>query len=686
MAPSSPFTEFLDDYFAECDEHLAGLRRCLLVLSRAVDAGESGRLVADALEESRRRLHTLKGLSAMVGLGAAADLTHALESCVLWHLRRGDAPDTTALSLLSDGLEQLEGILAARKDGRPIPNPEALIRRAEAFFPSRPSAPAPPAPHGQSFAGRLHELTAAERELLLEAQRSNIPLWRVTFEPTQERNARGLHVNAVRERLASVGSLVKALPRILPEGGIVFDFYVAAQHDPSTWGDWMGDGLSWERCADPSFLLGAKPTPFENVPPWEAPGRLRSQVIRVDAARLDDIHRSLGDLFATGHRLKSEAARLASLCPAPALRPLEEGLNGLFRQLKALRSGIVGLRMMPMEEVFDRLQLAAVNLARDLQKQVTLELKGAETEIDKFMAERLLDPLLHVVRNAVFHGLESRDERTRAGKDPVGRLCLEAASVGDRIRITVQDDGRGIDEESVRRRARQGDTDLKREEAEGLSLLDILCRPGFSTKPAADHAAGRGVGLSILRETVESLGGRLDLHTKPGEGTTFVLDLPATLVVRPLIVVEAAGLVLGIPLGEVARILRAEAGALSHTPGGVVLPYEKKALPLLDLGSWAGRTPVLQSPSFHVLVIGQEKHRRGLAVHRIRGLFETVVQGLDDPLLHSRAVAGATDLGDGQVVLVLHPADLEETAPAPIAGFEQRLRDREAFGEAPKEG
>jgi two-component system chemotaxis sensor kinase CheA len=342
---------------------------------------------------------------------------------------------------------------------------------------------------------------------------------------------------------------------------------------------------------------------------------------------------------------------------APVRDALDETNAAMERQLRRLRQSVMRIRLVPIGEVFERLRFAARDAIRESGKQVTLAFEGQATEIDKLVVDRMLEPLLHLVRNAVGHGLERPDERLARGKPTDGRLTLRAAASGDRIVVEVVDDGAGIDADRVAARARERGVLAPGETLTPDRLLDVLCAPGFSTRDEADLTSGRGVGLDVVRTSVRALAGDLSLDSAPGRGTRFVITLPLTLMIVDALLVEIGGQQMAVPQPVLREVLQVEASAIVTFEGNEVIAYRGRMLPLVRLARLFG-LPRGTSPSQHVLVVGTESAPMGLLVDRLLGLREIVVHPVADPLVTVPGVSGATELGDGRVSLILDAAAL----------------------------
>jgi two-component system chemotaxis sensor kinase CheA len=624
------FDQFLDDYYAECDEHLVSIRRALVTLEDEVDAGTVDRALLDSLFRS---FHTLKGISGMVGLAAAEQLAHHLES-YLRELREG----TLALSLpgfeaLVAGVSLLENVIDARRNDQPIPSIDEVVERLQTASANSTSSESstPASQKGESRAVR----------------------WLVEFTPTAELAERGVNVNSVRSRLQELGQLVQSKPVVKGAGEIAFEFIVVTDAYQTAFASLETDGLTF------------KPAPVEPAPQprdtQPVPTIAPASVVRVDLDRLDDLMRIIGELAISRTRLEDQLTELKRMMPAAAWRSLQETNQSMGRQLRDLRESVMRVRMVQIGEIFERMMFVVRDLARESGKKIIVQLSGGETEIDKFLVERMMDPLLHLVRNAVSHGIETVAEREAQGKRSEGVLSLSAATVGERIVIKIADDGRGIDRSLVQQRAiargiSHGNSDIDDE-----ALLDLICTPGFSTRDEADRESGRGVGMDVVKKATEELGGRMSLATKVGEGTTFTIELPLTLAIAEALIVSVNGQRFAVPQSAVREVLEVESASTRVLENNEIISYRGKVLPLLRLAR-VFEMNHQRGESFHVLVIGEEANAVGLAVDRILGQREIVVRAIKDPLAQSRGIAGATELGDQRVVLILDITALRQLA------------------------
>ncbi len=621
------FDQFLDDYYAECDEHLISIRRSLVTLEDEVDAGTLDRTVLDNLFRS---FHTLKGISGMVGLSAAEQLAHHLES-YLRELREGTVLlSESGFEALSAGVSLLESVINARRNDQPIPAIDEAVERLQAV---------------------ASESVASKIETTTEQSAVTATSWLVEFTPTAELAERGVNVNSVRSRLQELGQLIQAKPVVKGEGEIAFEFIVATNADKS---GLEADGLTFKPAPVESAPRAKESQPVATIAP--------ASVVRVDLERLDDLMRIIGELVISRTRLEDQLTELKRVTPPALWRSLQETSLSMGRQIRDLRESVMRVRMVQIGEIFERMTFVVRDLARESGKKIIVQLSGGETEIDKFLVERMMDPLMHLVRNAVSHGLETVAEREAQGKRTEGLLSLSATTAGEMIVIKIADDGRGIDRHLVLERAKARGLSHDNTDIDDAALLDLIATPGFSTRDEADRESGRGVGMDVVKKATQELGGRITLATKSGEGTTFTIELPLTLAIAEALIVSVDGQRFAVPQSGVREVFEVESASTKVLENNEIISYRGKVLPLLRLARVFEMNHEQRGEKFHVLVIGEETNSVGLAVDRIIGQREIVVRAIKDPLAQSKGIAGATELGDQRVVLILDIGALREFA------------------------
>jgi len=626
------FDGFLDDYFAECEEHLTGARRALLALESSIGDAAAERPVIDELF---RYFHSLKGISAMVELRPAEELAHHLEDYLRALRQREVAVTPVGIEVLEQGIQRLGAVIGAHRSKQTPPSTDDLAARI-ASLAALPGGLAAPAQSASAAA------SSGER------------FWTCTFVPTRELMERGIGVDVIRKKLAEVGRIVDAAPRVAPDGTIAFAFTVATTTDDrEALDELMADGIVLElaggAATDGGLLPVAQPlegTHFGSVAP--------SHVVRVDMTRLDELIQSVGDLVISRARLVDSLSRIERHVPSAEWRAIQENTLAIDRQLRMLREKIMRVRLVPIGEIFRRMPFVVRDLARESGRKVTLELRGQSTEIDKYLIERMMDPVVHLVRNAVSHGIEPAEERIAKGKPPDGTITLSASTVGEVFTIEVMDDGHGIDAAAVIAQARAVGLPIPLDPSDPQALLALICAPGFSTTADADRVSGRGVGMAVVKSTVEELSGTIRLESTPGVGTRFFIDLPLTLAITDALIGRVGGESFAVPQGAVREVIEIASADVRALEQNEVVPYRGASLPIVRLGKLLG---IAEEPveRFHAFVIGTGSAAVGLAVHRVVGHREIVVRAITDPLVKVAGISGATDLGDGRVVLILDP-------------------------------
>ncbi len=662
-----PFEAFLDDYYAEADEHLTLIRQTLMSVESHLQetAMTPEKPMAPALiNDLFRSFHTLKGLSAMVGLKTAETIAHHVEN-FLRILSQEKIPLTREnLSTLVQGTRMLETVIAAKREGTALPNMEASIENLREQLPLKSIDPKKDPGTGIE----THE-TLPKTEHQQESQEEK-PLWRFTFFPTQELSKKGIDVNHIRDRIEKNGRLIQATPQIAVDGKVFFEFLVATDQDSSAFEPWTKEGVRFEPYENPTkpersetgkvalSLPGdtEKPNATEETFP-ESISVGPSNVVRVHLNHLDAIMQRVGDLVISRSRLENGIRALENRLPGMEYNLLQETHLAMERQLRDLREGIMRLRLVPVSDIFTRMQFVIHDLAPKYEKKVHLEMVGKDTEIDKFVVERMMDPLLHLVRNAITHGLEPETERIQKGKSPQGKITLRASTEGDAVLVEVADDGRGIDLDAVGKRAMELGLQETAAAPDMQHLLRHICSPGFSTQQEADLGSGRGVGMAVVFKAVQDLGGFLSVQTTANHGTRFRIRLPLTLAIVDALIVKSADQIFAVPQPSIREVVELNPGKVTEMENNELLPHRGGVIPLLRLSSLFG-LPTMAENERVVLVVGEGTEMMGIAVDRVLSKREIVVRALDDPLVMVPGIVGATELGDGRAVMILDTVGL----------------------------
>jgi two-component system, chemotaxis family, sensor kinase CheA len=651
--------EFVSAYVVEAEEHLETASTQLLAVENALRAGGSN---LKGVREAFRAIHTIKGLSAMVGVEPIVTIAHRLEAILRGHDRRAEKLPLDAIDTLLSGLRSIKDAVSAFGEDRPVPAPHAeLLRALDALDSGHVSTPAEPASLelDAQLAKKLGPLELEQLHAGLSEGRSAL---RIDFAPSIEKSARGVNINYVREQAQRLGELVKVFPVSTaspgaPSGALAFVLILLSSAETAAVAEALGvEASAIEVLASPSapaLPILAEDDELQPAPTAaasdEARGRQRG-VVRVDVARLDETVEGLSALIVTRFRLTRAVKALRD--QGVDTRSLDEIVADNARQLRHLRSAILRVRMVPVAELLERTPLLVRNLRRTMNRQVRLELESGGAELDKAVAERLFPALVHLIRNAVDHAIETPEERVRRGKPEEGLIRIECSSTSNRwLEMRISDDGRGIDAAAVAKRARAPVP------SNGAGLLALICRSGLSTREVATTVSGRGMGMEIVQRIVtEQLGGELSLSTELGRGTSFLLRVPLSISVIDAFSFLCAGQRFVTPVGTVEEIVEVDQRAVIEAPsssGSAVrlVRHRGRVVPLLSLS----RVFALEagSPEGMALIVRRGGDAVAFAIDRMLGQQEVVVRPLNDVLVRVPGVSGATDLGDGQPTLVL---------------------------------
>lgn len=372
--------------------------------------------------------------------------------------------------------------------------------------------------------------------------------------------------------------------------------------------------------------------------------------VRVDTARLDEIMNMVGELVLVRNRL-------VRLGVASGDEELNKAVSNLDVVTADLQSSVMKTRMQPIKKVFGRFPRVVRDLARNLKKEINLELIGEETDLDKNLVEALADPLVHLVRNSVDHGIEPPDDREKAGKPRTGKVVLAAAQEGDHILLTITDDGRGMDPEVLRAKAVEKGM-MEKEAADRLSdteCFNLILAPGFSTKTEISDVSGRGVGMDVVKTKISQLNGTINIESTKGQGSRIAIKVPLTLAIMPTLMVMLANQAFALPLVSVNEIYSLDLSRTNVVDGQEVIIVRDKALPLFYLKRWlmAGAEDTTDRSAASVVIVSVGTQRVGFVVDQLVGQEEVVIKPLGRMLQGTAGMSGATITGDGRIALIL---------------------------------
>ncbi len=663
MTDKVDLQEFRAAYLAEADEQLGVANARLLAIEDALKRGENDpRSVRDLF----RALHTIKGLSSMIGVESVVAIAHRMESVLRASDRAGGKLPVAAVEPLLQGTRAIERCVRALAAEKEIPTPStALLDALDALEPPAISEAANAAPILDLEPSLAGKLAAFELEQLLKPAGEQRAL-RLDFAPSPEKAAAGLTINSVRQRISAIAEILKVLPTTVPTstdapGGLSFALLIVTTSTDEALAAAVGIPLTSIRAlAIPPVAEGSDLIDRADVLPPEMPdtgddeqGERRRDVLRVDVARIDEAMERLAAMIVTRSRLVRAAQALSRT--GADTRDLDEVLRDNSRQLKELRAAILRVRMVPVSEVLDRMPLLVRGLRRSADRQVRLVVDAGKAELDKAVAERILPAIIHLIRNAVDHGIESPELRKMRGKPEEGTLRIRCSSRSNtQLELSIEDDGGGIDRGAVA--ARVGHS-----LSSDAALLDALCQPGLTTRDKATTTSGRGMGMDIVKKiTVDQLGGDLMMTTAAGVGTKFMLKIPLTIAIVDAFTLETKTQRFVVPLSMIEEIVEVDPARLNTAPGTalagsvqvVLLSRGREVMPLVELDEILA----IGDRGTHsrlAVVVRRRGEATAFGLDRVIGQVEAVVRALVDPLVVIPGISGATDLGDGRPTLVL---------------------------------
>jgi two-component system, chemotaxis family, sensor kinase CheA len=600
---------------------------------------------AELLNAVFRAFHTVKGGAGFLAVEPMVQLCHHAED-LLNVARMGKVLiDAERMDALLEALDLLNDMLAALACGSAMamPPPSLLRRLSPSGAATTPPAPKPVAPPvaPPPSDGTIDD---SEFEALLDS------LYGTGGAPGAPASAPAVsdsisddEFEALLDNLHGKGGTPGAAPvdAVAPSapGSISDDEFEALLDNLHGKGSAPGAQSAAPAPAAPAVGPAAR----NAAPAPEA-------TVRVDTARLDALVHRAGELVLVRNRLLSLAAKHGDETLALAASELD-------RVSDALQDAVLGMRMQPVGRLFQRFPRIVRDLSRQLGKEVELVQEGEGTDLDRSLVEALADPMVHLIRNALDHGLEMPDERVRTGKPRKGKVTLSASQRGERIVITVADDGRGMNPDVLRRKAVEKGV-IDEAQAARLSeneCYELIFRPGFSTAATVSDISGRGVGMDVVKTRVAELGGTLQVRSQLGRGSTLELALPLTLAIQRVLMVRVGGRLLALPLSNIEEVFELAPGQEQRLDGRVVAAHRGRALALADLAGWVG---VSGLSGRHVVVLHIGHMRLGCLVHEVLGREDVMVKPLGPLFEGVPAVAGATVTGDGRLALVMDLAGL----------------------------
>lgn len=670
--------QYMEMFLDESREHLDSLDDGLMTLEK--DPGE-----LSILNDIFRNAHTLKGMSATMGYTKIAELTHDMEN-ILDALRKEqmevteDIVDT--LLKCGDSLRQMvesigEGGSEDVVDISEVAAKLSALLKGESTS-AAPAATPSPAKAAPAKLDNSMEYSDTDREVIKKAKDSGLQAFHVKVTLVENCILKSARSYMVMNTLDQMGDVIKSVPPAedLEQEKFEHSFDVAVVTDAEAKAieealmsiseiekvEVTDAAREMEAAAAPSPApaAGALPVPAASKAAVPADKKTKAlapekklksgQSVRVDIEKLDTLLNLVGELVIN-------KVRLGQIGTTHRLTELTETLEQMDRVTTDLQTVVMKVRMVPVGQVFNRFPRMVRDLAKELDKDINLTIEGEETELDRTVIDEIGDPLMHLLRNSLDHGVEHPDEREAKGKPRTGEVGLIARHEGNNVVIMVTDDGNGIDAEVIRRKAVEKGM-ISQDEADNLSDADavrLIFLPGFSTAEKITDVSGRGVGMDVVRSKIESLGGHVDVETKIDEGSVFKIKLPLTLAIIQALLVRVEQEMYAIPLGSIDRTINITQEDIKTVQNKEVIVLRGQIIPIIRLGDVLNvpREEGEEHDDIFVVVVHIGERKAGIVVDTLIGQQEIVIKTLGKLLAGLKVISGATVLGDGRVALIL---------------------------------
>ncbi|MHA6252400.1 chemotaxis protein CheW [Oceanobacillus sp. CAU 1775] len=670
--------QYLDVFLDESREHLQSVNDNILVLEKNPED-------LALVNEIFRSAHTLKGMAATMGYVDIASLTHKMEN-VLDLIRNKNLKVTTdVIDIIFVCIEYLEEMVEdigagndGKKDVSAVVERLDRIEKGEISQPNNAQAESAATVIDSEKNAISIDLDEFQMTIVEQAEEQGFHAYQMIVRLSEDSILKGARAFMVFEALDGKGDIIKTNPATeeIEEGNFEKEFeLIFLTKEPteqlkkkilsiSEITDVVMENVSFR--SKNGERLEEKPSDTENtnVPNQDTTpatststesksnGHQAAKTIRVNLERIDDLLNLFEEVVIDQSRLDVISNDLKHA----ELRETVEHMNRVSSDMQSL---ILAMRMVPVEQVFNRFPRMIRGLARDLNKQINLEILGADTELDRTVIDEIGDPLVHLIRNSVDHGIESPEKRLEAGKPAEGNIILRAFHSGNHVFIEIEDDGAGINIDKVRSKAIENGV-VTPEVAANLTeaeVAELILASGFSTADTISSVSGRGVGLDVVKSTIESLGGSISIESKQGIGSIFSIQLPLTLSIISTLLIECREETYAVPLSSIIETVLLDDHEVMYTHGQKVMDFRGQIVPLLELQK------VLNIPEDEndenrqnaVVVMKKGEKLTGLVVDKFLGQQELVLKSLGDYLGDVFAISGATILGDGQVALIIDP-------------------------------
>jgi two-component system chemotaxis sensor kinase CheA len=635
------------EFIAEAEDLLQESQNLILEIQDTFSTG----INPDTINALFRAMHTLKGVSGLFGLQGITKLSHALET-LMDDVRLGKLEvNDGVITFLFRNLDVLRALVDSISNDQEEEDVAPYLAEIENFR-NRQKGQGEAAPAESVIDPAILKVLSEYEEHRLKAnlkEGKGVYLAKAVFSLDIFDKA----LEELTKTIKTVGELISTLPTSsnVPDGFIGFNLMFGSNKPP--------EELKKEIKADidmlsaPKAAQGKPAVPAASPKAQDAQLKSTSTTVRVDIDKLDRILNTIGELTLAKGAVKRIGIELVENYGHSSLvYDVHKISQTLERRLAELQDQVLEIRMVPIGQIFTRLSQIVRRYSREVGKQIDLVMYGEDTELDKFLAEEIVDPLMHLIRNSIDHGIETPEVRKAKGKKEHGTISLKAYQKGNHVVVEVKDDGGGINFEKVRKKAVEKgliDDDVELEEKE---IISFIFAPGFSTKEVVSEVSGRGVGMDVVKEKLSALGGFADVETKQDIGTTFMVTLPITLAIIKALIVRVGAERFAVPLTSMSETLIVEHKDIQTIEWKEVYYLRGEMLPMIRVSKFFDLGSEKNERSFAV-VVGFGERRVGLLVDELFGQHEIVIKSLGDYLKKLKGFAGAAEIGKHEVILVL---------------------------------
>ncbi|RUM42807.1 MAG: chemotaxis protein CheA [Desulfurobacterium sp.] len=616
--------EILEEFLVEAEEILESLDQDLVDL-------ENNPQDKELLNKIFRGMHTLKGGAGFLNLTPIVEIAHRIED--VFNKLRNDELNLTPelMDVILEGIDQLKVALQMLKESEELPDVEEiqpLLSKLDAVLKGG-ELPEKGEEKGRKTEGEEVEfvdgISEELKKLILQFPGKDLAgiLEEIILMPPDERPM----------------EVIPEIEKLIEEGKDVKDLIKRKEKKEET--------------PPPQVKESSSPSPAKKQSDKKQAEKKTSETIRVDVERVENLMNLVGEIVLDRNRILRVTADVDKECRSEAVEKLIEAVTSLDRTVSDLQVAVMKLRMQPIKKIFSKFPRVVRDLARKLGKKVQLVIEGEDTELDRSILDKLEDPLIHLVRNAVDHGVEPPEERVKKGKPETGTIRLFAFHEGDHIVVGIEDDGRGIDPEKVKRKALEKGLITPEQAAQmtDKEAYELLFLPGFSTAEKVSDVSGRGVGMDVVASTIHSLRGSIEIDSELGKGTTILLKLPLTVAIIRTLMIGIRGQVYAVPLHSVVEVVRYDESLVKEVGSFKSFMLRDEVLPLFSLNELL---EVEDEGEKHFIVIVKVGERLiAVSIEALYGEEEIVIKSLGELLADIPGIAGATIAGDGRVVLIL---------------------------------